>query len=72
MANAEKTAHSRNDAQSNESDRSAKSSAGKRRIPPPGPSNWVTDGFPYRRTDPRNWPKVAEDAAEFEPGSPSS
>ena len=25
------------------------------RYPPPGPTNWVTDGYPHRETDPRNW-----------------
>ncbi len=29
-------------------------------FPPPGPANYVTDGYPHRETDPRNWPKPEE------------
>ena len=25
-------------------------------VPPPGPGYHVTDGYPHRETDPRNWP----------------
>lgn len=35
----------------------AKDGAATDRYPPPGPTNWVTDGYPHRETDPRNWPK---------------
>ena len=30
--------------------------------PPPGPTNWVTDGYPHRETDPRSWPTNDEGA----------
>ena len=29
-------------------------------FPPPGPPNYVTDGYPHRETDPRNWPSPDE------------
>ena len=29
-------------------------------LPPPGPANYVTDGYPHWETDPRNWPKPEE------------
>ena len=37
--------------------------------PPPGPSNWVTDGYPHRETDPRNW--RTSGGGTHESGSPS-
>ena len=37
--------------------------------PPPGPTNWVTDGYPHRETDPRNW--RANGGYTRESGSPS-
>lgn len=64
MANTDKTSRSRDDSSTEESERSTNATGNKkRRIPPPGPSDWVTDGFPYRKTDPRNWRQVAEDPA---------
>ena len=38
--------------------------------PPPGPTNWVTDGYPHRETDPRNWPTNGERARESGASSP--
>ena len=29
-------------------------------LPPPGPGYHVTDGYPHRETDPRNWPHHEE------------
>lgn len=63
MASTDKTSRSRDDSSTEESERSTSATGKKRRIPPPGPSDWVTDGFPYRKTDPRNWRQVAEDPA---------
>ena len=34
----------------------AEDGAAEAQYPPPGPTNWVTDGYPHRKTDPRNWP----------------
>ena len=72
MANTDKAARRRNDSPTEESGRSAKAPVEKRRIPPPGPSDWVTDGFPYRKTDPRNWRQVAEDPAQLDSATPDS
>lgn len=63
MANTDKVGHSREESATDDAGRPAKAPVEKRRIPPPGPSDWVTDGFPYRKTDPRNWRQVAEDPA---------
>lgn len=72
MANTDKAARRRNDSPTEESERSAKTPVEKRRIPPPGPTDWVTDGFPYRKTDPRNWRQVAEDLAQPDSATPDS
>lgn len=44
-------------------------SAATDRYPPPGPTNWVTDGYPHRETDPRNW--RTSGGGTHESGSPS-
>ena len=38
--------------------------------PPPGPENWVTDGYPHRETDPRNWPTNGTHASKSGSSNP--
>lgn len=42
----------------------AEEGAAEAQYPPPGPTNWVTDGYPHWETDPRNWPTNGAHARE--------
>ena len=35
-------------------------------VPPPGPGYYVTDGYPHRETDPKNWRRLDEDPVDVE------
>lgn len=35
-------------------------------VPPPGPGYYVTDGYPHRETDPKNWRRLDEDPVDDE------
>lgn len=35
-------------------------------VPPPGPGYYVTDGYPHRETDPKNWRRLDEDPVDAE------
>ena len=49
---------------------SAEDGATAEQYPPPGPTNWVTDGYPHRETDPRNWPTNGAHTRKNGPSSP--
>ena len=51
---------------------SVEDGAAEDQYPPPGPTNWVTDGYPHRETDPRNWPTNGGHARESGTPSPHS
>lgn len=48
----------------------AEDGAAEAQYPPPGPTNWVTDGYPHWKTDPRNWPTNGACARESESPAP--
>lgn len=50
----------------------AEDGAAEAQYPPPGPTNWVTDGYPHRKTDPRNWPTNDAHARESDSLSPQA